>query len=93
MASVSDIGIDLGTSSVVIYARDKGDAADWKEGDIVFQISMSEQSPLIQYATGSPWSRAASALTASIALSASAIPQAGQISVVLSDLDSAEGPL
>lgn len=39
-----------------IYARDKGDAADWKEGDIVFQISKSEQSPLIQYATGSPWS-------------------------------------
>ena len=31
-------------------------AADWKEGDIVFQISKSEQSPLIQYATGSPWS-------------------------------------
>ena len=29
---------------------------DWKEGDIVFQISKSEQSPLIQYATGSPWS-------------------------------------
>ena len=38
-----------------LYARDKGDAADWKEGDIVFQISKSEQSPLIQYATGSPW--------------------------------------
>ncbi len=31
-------------------------ATDWKEGDIVFQISKSEQSPLIQYATGSPWS-------------------------------------
>ena len=31
-------------------------AADWKEGDIVFQISKSSQSPLIQYATGSPWS-------------------------------------
>ena len=30
--------------------------SDWKEGDIVFQISKSEQSPLIQYATGSPWS-------------------------------------
>ena len=28
----------------------------YKEGDIVFQISKSEQSPLIQYATGSPWS-------------------------------------
>ena len=27
-----------------------------KEGDIVFQISKSEQSPLIQYATMSPWS-------------------------------------
>ena len=39
-----------------LYARDQGDAADWKEGDIVFQISKSEQSPLIQYATGSPWS-------------------------------------
>ena len=39
-----------------LYARDKGDAAEWKEGDIVFQISKSEQSPLIQYATGSPWS-------------------------------------
>ena len=31
-------------------------ATDWKEGDIVFQISKSSQSPLIQYATGSPWS-------------------------------------
>lgn len=28
----------------------------WKEGDIVFQISKSDQSSLIQYATGSPWS-------------------------------------
>ncbi len=28
----------------------------YKEGDIVFQISKSKQSPLIQYATGSPWS-------------------------------------
>ncbi len=29
---------------------------DYKEGDIVFQISKSQQSPLIQYATGSLWS-------------------------------------
>lgn len=29
---------------------------NWKEGDIVFQISNSKQSPLIQFATGSPWS-------------------------------------
>lgn len=28
----------------------------YKEGDIVFQISTSRQSPLIQYATLSPWS-------------------------------------
>ena len=34
----------------------KDTAARWKEGDIVFQISKSAQSPLIQYATGSPWS-------------------------------------
>lgn len=27
-----------------------------KEGDIVFQMSKSKQSPLVQYATGSPWS-------------------------------------
>lgn len=31
-------------------------ASNWKEGDIVFQISKSKQSPLIQYATMSPWS-------------------------------------
>lgn len=31
-------------------------ATDWKEGDIVFQISKSKQSPLVQYATLSPWS-------------------------------------
>lgn len=29
---------------------------NYKEGDIVFQISKSKQSPLIQYATMSPWS-------------------------------------
>lgn len=29
---------------------------EYKEGDIVFQISKSKQSPLIQYATGSSWS-------------------------------------
>lgn len=33
-----------------------GHAADWKEGDIVFQISQSGQSSLIRYATGSLWS-------------------------------------
>lgn len=27
----------------------------WKEGDIIFQISKSKQSPLIHYATGSLW--------------------------------------
>lgn len=27
-----------------------------KEGDIVFQMSKSKQVPLVQYATGSPWS-------------------------------------
>ena len=37
-------------------AQNKAGGDDWKEGDIVFQISKSEQSPLIQYATGSPWS-------------------------------------
>ena len=31
-------------------------ATNWKEGDIVFQTSKSRQSPLIQYATLSPWS-------------------------------------
>lgn len=39
-----------------LFSQDRGDASDWKEGDIVFQLSKSEQSPLIQYATGSPWS-------------------------------------
>lgn len=29
---------------------------NYKEGDIVFQMSQSQQSPLIQYATASPWS-------------------------------------
>lgn len=29
---------------------------EYKEGDIVFQISKSKQSPLVQYATGSVWS-------------------------------------
>lgn len=29
---------------------------DFKEGDIIFQISKSKQSPLVQYATGSIWS-------------------------------------
>lgn len=39
-----------------LSAKEKGTDADWKEGDIVFQISKSKQSPLIQYATGSRWS-------------------------------------
>ena len=39
-----------------LCAKEKIANPDWKEGDIVFQISKSEQSPLIQYATGSPWS-------------------------------------
>ena len=30
--------------------------ADYKEGDVIFIISKSKQSPLIQYATRSPWS-------------------------------------
>ena len=29
---------------------------DYKEGDILFQVSKSRQSPLIQKATGSKWS-------------------------------------
>ena len=33
-----------------------GTPAEYKEGDIVFIISKSEQSPLIQYATRSLWS-------------------------------------
>ena len=41
-------------TAALLWAQDSTD--DWKEGDIVFQISKSEQSPLIQYATGSPWS-------------------------------------
>lgn len=43
-------------AAVALLTANAGYAADWKEGDIVFQISKSEQSPLIQYATGSPWS-------------------------------------
>ena len=39
-----------------LFAQNKAGGDNWKEGDIVFQISKSEQSPLIQYATGSPWS-------------------------------------
>lgn len=31
-------------------------AQTFKEGDVIFQISKSRQSPLIQYATFSPWS-------------------------------------
>lgn len=31
-------------------------ATDWKEGDIILQMSKSKQSPLIQYATSSVWS-------------------------------------
>lgn len=32
------------------------DSTDLKEGDIVFQISKSRQSPFVQLATSSPWS-------------------------------------
>lgn len=32
------------------------DEIQWKEGDIVFQISKSKQAPYIQLATASPWS-------------------------------------
>lgn len=39
-----------------LCASEKEYDDEWKEGDIVFQISKSEQSPLIQYATGSRWS-------------------------------------
>jgi hypothetical protein len=41
--------------SVSVYTYADG-YQDFKEGDIVFQISKSKQSPLIQYATGSLWS-------------------------------------
>ena len=41
-------------TAALLWAQNAAD--DWKEGDIVFQISKSQQSPLIQYATGSPWS-------------------------------------
>lgn len=44
------------TLAAVLLCSVSWAAADWKEGDIVFQTSKSEQSPLIQYATGSRWS-------------------------------------
>lgn len=39
-----------------LLSQDHESDDDWKEGDIVFQMSQSRQSPLIQCATGSPWS-------------------------------------
>ena len=48
--------LTLAALAAVALLWAQGAADDWKEGDIVFQISKSEQSPLIQYATGSPWS-------------------------------------
>lgn len=39
--------------SVNLYA---GKDINYKEGDVIFIISKSKQSPLIQYATRSPWS-------------------------------------
>lgn len=41
---------------LTVFLASQGYAADWKEGDIVFQISKSKQSPMVQLATGSPWS-------------------------------------
>lgn len=44
--------ITLAIASVSFMVND----TSYKEGDIVFQMSTSSQSPLIQYATASPWS-------------------------------------
>ena len=44
--------ITLAIASVSFMVND----TSYKEGDIVFQMSTSRQSPLIQYATASPWS-------------------------------------
>ena len=41
---------------LMVLTVSAGTPAEYKEGDIVFIISKSEQSPLIQYATRSLWS-------------------------------------
>lgn len=43
-------------SIATISAFTSKDSNDLKEGDIVFQISKSRQSPFVQLATASPWS-------------------------------------
>lgn len=40
----------------IVFINNLFCTSNWKEGDIVFQISKSNQSSLIQYATCSPWS-------------------------------------
>ena len=41
----------LGIFSLTMYSQ-----PDYCEGDVIFQISKSSQSPFVQYATGSVWS-------------------------------------
>jgi hypothetical protein len=41
----------LGIFSLTIYSQ-----PEYCEGDVIFQISKSSQSPFVQYATGSVWS-------------------------------------
>lgn len=44
-------------ATLVVYAHNvQGVDNGFKEGDIIFQMSKSKQSPFIQLATGSPWS-------------------------------------
>jgi len=51
MMLITLILLILGICSSSADARE-----NFKEGDIIFQISKSSQSPLVQYATGSVWS-------------------------------------
>ena len=43
--------------AIALYAqRTPRVTNDFKEGDLIFQVSQSRQSPFIQLATNSPWS-------------------------------------
>lgn len=43
--------------AIALYAqRTSRVTNDFKEGDLIFQVSQSRQSPFIQLATNSPWS-------------------------------------
>ncbi len=53
---MSIVMVLLAVVALLAFTLFKASPTEWKEGDVIFQISKSSQSPYIQFATLSPWS-------------------------------------